>query len=126
MIIAVSYKDNEIFEHFGHAEMFAVYKTNDDNTELVSKEIVEVKESGHQAVADLMDSLNVDAVIVGSIGVHARAALASDDAAELLMRGQLPFLSEEGGCSGGCSGCSGGCGDHDHEDGDCGCGCGCH
>ena len=132
MIIAVSYKDNEIFEHFGHAEMFAVYKTNDDNTELVSKEIVEVKESGHQAVADLMDSLNVDAVIVGSIGVHARAALAaygivafagfcgnSDDAAELLMRGQLPFLSDEGGCSGGC-------GDHDHEDGDCGCGCGCH
>ena len=119
--------------------MFAVYKTNDDNTELVSKEIVEVKESGHQAVADLMDSLNVDAVIVGSIGVHARAALAaygivafagfcgnSDDAAELLMRGQLPFLSDEGGCSGGCSGCSGGCGDHDHEDGDCGCGCGCH
>ena len=118
MIIAVSYKDNEIFEHFGHAEMFAVYKTNDDNTELVSKEIVEVKESGHQAVADLMDSLNVDAVIVGSIGVHARAALAaygivafagfcgnSDDAAELLMRGQLPFLSDEGGCSGACSGC---------------------
>ena len=113
MIIAVSYKDNEIFEHFGHAEMFAVYKTNDDNTEIISKEIVEVKESGHQAVADLMDSLNVDAVIVGNIGVHARAALAaygivafagfcgnSDDAAELLMRGQLPFLSDEGGCAG--------------------------
>lgn len=77
MIIAVSYKDNEIFEHFGHAEMFAVYKTNDDNTEIISKEIVEVKESGHQAVADLMDSLNVDAVIVGNIGVHARAALAA-------------------------------------------------
>ena len=123
MIIAVSYKDNEIFEHFGHAEMFAIYKTNDDNTELLSKEIVEVKETGHQAVADLMDSLNVDAVIVGNIGVHARAALAaygivafagfcgnSDDAAELLMHGQLPFLSDEGGCGGGCSGCSGGCG----------------
>ena len=105
MIIAVSYKDNEIFEHFGHAEMFAIYKTNDDNTEILSKEIVEVKETGHQAVADLMDSLNVDAVIVGNIGVHARAALAaygivafagfcgnSDDAAELLMHGQLPFL----------------------------------
>ena len=40
MIIAVSYKDNEIFEHFGHAEMFAIYKTNDDNTEILSKEIV--------------------------------------------------------------------------------------
>ena len=44
MIIAVSYKDNEIFEHFGHAEMFAVYKTNDDNTEILSKELVEVKD----------------------------------------------------------------------------------
>ena len=121
--------------------MFAIYKTNDDNTEILSKEIVEVKETGHQAVADLMDSLNVDAVIVGNIGVHARAALAaygivafagfcgnSDDAAELLMHGQLPFLPDEGGCGGGCSGCSGGCGDHDHDDGDCGCGggCGCH
>lgn len=37
MIIAVSYKDNEIFEHFGHAEMFAIYKTNDDNTEILPR-----------------------------------------------------------------------------------------
>ena len=36
MVIAVAYKDNEIFEHFGHAEMFAIYKTNEDQTELVS------------------------------------------------------------------------------------------
>ena len=43
MVIAVAYKDNEIFEHFGHAEMFAIYKTNEENTELVSKELVEVK-----------------------------------------------------------------------------------
>ncbi len=143
MVIAVAYKDNEIFEHFGHAEMFAIYKTNEENTELVSKELVEVKESGHQAVADLMDSCGVDAVIVGNIGTGARQALAeygivafagfcgnADDAAELMMRGQLPYLSDEGGCSGGCSGCHShdedggcGCGGHDHEDGSCGCGC---
>lgn len=141
MVIAVAYKDNEIFEHFGHAEMFAIYKTNEEQTELVSKELVEVKESGHQAVADLMDSCGVDVVIVGNIGTGARQALAeygivafagfcgnSDDAAELMMHGQLPFLSDEGACSGGCSGChghdDGGCCGHDHEDG--GCGCGCH
>lgn len=141
MVIAVAYKDNEIFEHFGHAEMFAIYKTNEEQTELVSKELVEVKESGHQAVADLMDSCGVDVVIVGNIGISARQALAeygivafagfcgnADDAAELMMHGQLPFLSDEGGCSGGCSGChghdDGGCGCGDHEDG--GCGCGCH
>lgn len=40
MIIAVSYKDNEIFEHFGHAEYFAIYETNDDNTQLISKKII--------------------------------------------------------------------------------------
>ena len=141
MVIAEAYKDNEIFEHFGHAEMFAIYKTNEEQTELVSKELVEVKESGHQAVADLMDSCGVDVVIVGNIGISARQALAeygivafagfcgnADDAAELMMHGQLPFLSDEGGCSGGCSGChghdDGGCGCGDHEDG--GCGCGCH
>lgn len=142
MVIAVAYKDNEIYEHFGHAEMFAIYKTNEDQTELVSKELVEVQESGHQAVADLMDSCGVDVVIVGNIGTSARQALAeygivafagfcgnSDDAAELMMRGQLPFLSDEGGCGGGCSGCHGHdeggcCGGHDHDEG--GCGCGCH
>ena len=115
MVIAVAYKDNEIYEHFGHAEMFAIYKTNEDQTELVSKELVEVQESGHQAVADLMDSCGADVVIVGNIGPSARQALAeygivafagfcgnSDDAAELMMRGQLPFLSDEGGCGGGC------------------------
>lgn len=147
MIIAVSYKDGEIFEHFGHAEMFAIYRTNEANTEILEKTIIEVKETGHQAVADLMDANGVDAVIVGNIGSGARQALAeygivafagfcgdSDDAAELMMRGQLPYLTDEGSCSGGCGGCSGGC--HDHEGGDCGCGghdhedgscgCGCH
>ena len=147
MIIAVSYKDGEIFEHFGHAEMFAIYRTNEQNTEILEKTIVEVKETGHQAVADLMDANGVDVVIVGNIGAGARQALAeygivafagfcgdSDDAAELMMRGQLPYLTDEGNCSGGCGGCSGGC--HDHEGGDCGCGghdhedgscgCGCH
>lgn len=144
MIIAVSYKDNEIYEHFGHAEQFAIYTTNEDSTAIIDKRVIDVVETGHQAVADLMDANNVDVVIVGNIGQGARLALAdygivafagfcgnSDDAAELMMHGQLPFLSDEGGCGGGCGGCHGhddggcgcGCGDHDHEDG---CGCGCH
>lgn len=143
MVIAVSYKDGEIFEHFGHADMFAIYQTNEEQTAIVSKKLVEVTEGGHQAVADLMDANDVDVVIVGNIGQGARTALAeygivafagfcgdSDDAAELMMKGLLPFLSDEGGCGGGCSGChghdeEGGCGcGHDHEGGECGCGCG--
>lgn len=37
MIIAVSYKDGEIYEHFGHAEYFAIYTTNNDQTEITGK-----------------------------------------------------------------------------------------
>ena len=101
MIIAVSYKDGEIYEHFGHAEYFAIYTTNNDQTEITGKKVIEVKETGHQAVADLMDENGVE----------------------------VPFISDEGGCGGGCSGC------HGHDDGACGCGggaddggcgCGCH
>ena len=139
MVIAVAYDNGEINEHFGHAEMFAIYTTNSDDSEIVSKEIIEVKESGHQAVADLMNENGVDVVIVGHIGQGGRDALTeygivafagfcgnADDAAELMMMGQLPFLTEEGSCSGGCGGC-GGCGGHE-DGGDCGCGggCGCH
>ena len=145
MVIAVSYDNGEIYEHFGHASMFAIYNTNEDDTAVVSKRLIEVKESGHQAVADLMHENGVDVVIVGHIGQGARNALAeygivafagfcgdSDDAAELMMMGQLPYLTDEGNCSGGCGGCGGGC--HHEDGGDCGCGghdeggcgCGCH
>lgn len=146
MVIAVAYDNGEINEHFGHAEMFAIYETNADDTAVVSKRLVEVKETGHQAVADLMHENGADVVIVGHIGEGGRNALSeygivafagfcgnSDDAAELMMMGQLPFLTDEGNCSGGCGGC-GGCGGHDdggscgcggHDDGG-SCGCGCH
>ena len=131
MVIAVAYDNGEINEHFGHAEMFAIYETNADDTAVVSKRLVEVKETGHQAVADLMHENGVDVVIVGHIGEGGRSALTeygivafagfcgnADDAAELMMMGQLPFLTDEGNCGGGCGGCGG------HADG--GCGCGCH
>lgn len=138
MIIAVSYKDNEIYDHFGKAELFAIYETNADKSEMLTKRLIEVPEQGHDAVADLMKANNVDAVIVGDIGPAARAALANygiiayagfcgnaDDAAELLMRGQLPFISDDdGGCGGNCSSCGGGCGDAFGDASDCGCGCG--
>ena len=39
MIIAVSYKDGEIYEHFGHAEYFAIYTTNNDQTEITGKKV---------------------------------------------------------------------------------------
>ena len=133
MRIAVAYKDGEIFEHFGHAELFAIYDYAEADVNRCTKKLVETGDrQGHQAMADLMREERVDAVIVGNMGGEAKAALlrygivpitgycgSADDAADLLILGQLPLL-DGGACSGGCGGCSGCQGDTD-----CGCGCGC-
>ena len=136
MRIAVAYKDGEIGEHFGHAEMFAIYDYADADVTRCQKRLVETGERhGHQAMAELMQSEGVDAVLAGNMGGEAKAALLSlgivpvagfcgpaDLAADLLVLGKLPINGAEGnfsgGCSGSCSGCSG-CG----PECDCG-GCG--
>ena len=142
MKIAVSYKDGEIYEHFGHAVFFAIYDFDLRDMSKPTKKLIDVSDRhGHQAMAELMKAEQVDAVISGSMSGEAKAMLLSygivpvvgycgdaDTAAELLVLGRLPIdpnaPSCGGGC-GGCSGCSGGCGDE--EDGGCGCGgdCGC-
>ena len=137
MTIAVAYQDGQIGEHFGHAEMFALYKYEDADLESCEKTLVDCSGlHGHQQMADLMKEKSVDAVIVGNMGTEARALLLSygiipipgyegdaDTAADLLVTGRLP-AAEGGGCSGGCGGC-GGCGGGCHEE-DGGCGGCCH
>ena len=140
MKIAVTYKDGEIFEHFGHCETFAVYDYDLNDLSNVKKVLVDCSDRhGHQAMAELMRDQGVDAVICGNMGAEARALLLSfgivpvagycgdaDTAADMLITGQLPIIDGAGacggGCGGGCGGCGGGCGD---DDGDCGCGGGC-
>lgn len=137
MKVAIAYKDGEIFEHFGHAEMFAIYDYIGADVNNCTKVLVDCSElHGHAQMAQLMKDNGVDAVIVGNMGAEARAMLLSmgivpiagycgdaDTAADLLIEGRLPIIEGGGACSGGCGGCSG-C---HHEDGeDCGCGgCGC-
>ena len=141
MKIAVAYQDGEIFGHFGHCPMFAVYEYGTYVSEC-TKTLVDTSDlSGHQQMADRMKELNVDAVIVGNMGGEAKAALLSygivpvagysgdaDTASDLLVTGQLPVNPADGGC--GCSGgsCGCGCGSHDDGGGCCSggsCGCGC-
>ena len=135
MRIAVAYDKGLIGEHFGHAEMFAVYDYPNADVNQCTKRLVEtVGLHGHQDMAELMLRERVDAVISGNMGAEAKSALLrfgivpiagyagkADDAADLLILGQLPLFDEGGGCSGSCGGCSG-CGE-----GGCGCGddCGC-
>lgn len=140
MKVAVAYKDGEIFEHFGHAEMFAIYSYEGETTADVKKTLIEVGDRhGHKAMADLMLENDVAAVIAGNMGGEAKALLLSygiipvtgfcgdaDTASDLLVTGQLPIGGEGGGC-GGCGGDCGGCGGcGDEGEGGCSCGCGCH
>ena len=137
MKIAVTYKDGEIYEHFGHCETFAIYDYEQADVNQVTKVLVDCSDRhGHQAMADLMRQQGVDAVICGNMGAEARALLLTygiipvagycgdaDTAADLLITGQLPVFDDAGACGGGCGGGCGGCGGDD--EGGCGCGCGC-
>ena len=132
MTVAVAYHNGEIGQHFGHADMFAIYEYEGADVMRCTKRLVETGDRhGHEQMAQLMRELKVDAVISGNMGGEAKAALLSlgivpiagfegdaDKAADLLILGELPILQGEGFCAGGCTGCGecGGCGSA-------GCGC---
>lgn len=74
MIIAVTYKDGEVFQHFGHSEQFKIYET--EGSEIVSEKVVDTNGSGHGALAGFLKEHHVEALICGGIGGGARNALA--------------------------------------------------
>ena len=142
MRIAVAYENGEIYGHFGHCPMFAVYEYGEYVNECEKKLVDTSALSGHQTMADKMRELDVDAVICGNMGGEGKALLLSygivpivgysgdaDTASDLLVTGRLPVNPSEssgggcscgGSCGDGCS-CGGSCGG---EDGGCGCSCG--
>lgn len=138
MKIAVAYENGEIYGHFGHCPLFAVYEYGEYVTDCTKTLVDTSALQGHQAMADKMRELDVAAVIAGNMGGEGKALLLSygivpvvgysgdaDTAADLLATGQLPIdPNNGGGCGGSCGGCSGGCGG---EEGGCSCGgsCGC-
>lgn len=138
MKVAVAYDNGEIYGHFGHCDMFAIYEYGEYVYEC-TKALIETKDrQGHQAMADLMREQGVDAVICGNMGGEGKALLLSygivpvvgysgdaDTAADLLVTGQLPINPGEGG-GGGCS-CGGSCncGAEGGEGCSCGGGCSC-
>jgi len=137
MVIAVAYDNGEIYGHFGHCEMFALYEYGETVADCTKRLLPTEGRSGHQAMADLMREHQVAAVICGNMGSEAKSLLLSygivpvvgysghaDTAADLLVTGQLPIVpgaESGGGC--GC-GCGGSCGDEGCGCGDEGCGCG--
>ena len=126
MRIAIPYYMGNIFQHFGHAPQFKVYEL--ENRQVLMEMVVEVEEKGHDSVAELLRSMDVRAVICGSIGDGAMQALQSagilfyggvtgdaDAAITALIEGGLKYdpdikcAEHESGLS--CAECGGDCGD---------------
>ncbi len=125
MIIAVTYQNGEVVGHFGHAEQFQLYTT--DNTQIVSSVSLTPQGSGHGYMTSLMKEHGVNTVICTSMGEHAKEALLqagieiilgvsgnADEAVLAYLSGEL-IPSDSNECSEGCcggseEGCGGGCG----------------
>ena len=115
MKIAVTYENEQVFQHFGHTPAFKIYTVEDGK--IVSSEVVPTAGSGHGALAGFLEALGVNALICGGIGGGARFALQdvdieiyggvtgdADEAAEALAAGCLGFNPNA-------------CCSHHHEDG---------
>ena len=114
MKIAITHKDGQVFQHFGHTEQFKIY--NLENGEIVSSKVISTQGSGHSALAGMLSILKVEALICGGIGGGARDALEkagiriyggvkgdADAAALSLAKGELLFDPDAR------------CDHHDHE-----------
>lgn len=137
MIIAVTYENEEIFQHFGHTERFKVYEV--ENGAIVARAVVNTNGQGHGALAAILKAMGADVLICGGIGGGAQMALreagirlyggvsgSCDEAVEALLAGKLAYdpavrcdhhEHRHGGEDHACG---------DHDCGNHGCGGSCH
>lgn len=74
MKIAVTYENGQIFQHFGHTEMFKVYEVEDGK--IVNIEVTGTNGFGHGALAGFLKSIGAEVLICGGIGGGAQMTLA--------------------------------------------------
>jgi len=102
MIIAVTYDNGNIFQHFGHTEQFKLYEASEGV--ITDSRVVDANGFGHGALAGFLKGLGVDALICGGIGGGAQMALkdagialyggvsgSADEAATALAAGRLQY-----------------------------------
>ena len=133
--IAVTYDNGQVFQHFGHTEMFKIYEVEEGK--VINSEVIQANGVGHGALAGLLSDNTIDVLICGGIGGGAMAALEeagievcagaegdTDAVVEAYLKGELTSTGvncdhhgeghtcgdhgEDHSCGGG--GCHGGCG----------------
>lgn len=73
MIVAVTYENGNVFQHFGHTKQLKIYIIEDKC--IKEEKILEVDENGHVALVELLVSNKVDILICGGIGNGAKEGL---------------------------------------------------
>ena len=119
MRIAVTYKDGQVFQHFGRSEFFKIYDVKEG--QIISSVIIPTNGNGHGALGAFLSQAKVDALICGGIGAGTRNILKdvnialypgvvgdADEACRALIAGNLNYQPDIE------------CHDHDHGDHDCG------
>lgn len=102
MRIAVTYDNENVFQHFGHTEKFKFYDI--ENNAVAGTQIVDTMGSGHGALAGFLVQNKVDTLICGGIGGGAQNALTeagirlyggvtgnADNAVKALLDGTLAY-----------------------------------
>lgn len=135
MLVAVTYENGFVYQHFGHTPAFAVYEI--ENGEVKNKTVLDTNGTGHGALAGFLGNNKVDLLICGGIGGGAKQALEgcgikllsgvagnADEVINAFVKGNLQANSEAN-CNhhhhghGGDSACGS---QHDHHASSCHCG----
>ncbi|MBQ0064335.1 MAG: NifB/NifX family molybdenum-iron cluster-binding protein [Firmicutes bacterium] len=69
MIIAITYENGNVFQHFGKTHEFKIYDV--ELKQILGSELVSTAGQGHSALVNFLDQRNVDVVICGGIGMPA-------------------------------------------------------
>ena len=73
MIIAVTYEEGNVFQHFGHSKYFKIYLV--ENNKVIKEEVLPTNGEGHGALGLFLKKHNVDTLICGGIGGGAQSIL---------------------------------------------------
>lgn len=73
MIVAVTYENGNVFQHFGHTKQLKIYHIEDNK--IKEEKILEVNKSGHGALVELLSNNRVEILICGGIGSGAKEGL---------------------------------------------------
>ena len=130
MLVAATYENGQIFQHFGRTPAFKVYQIEDGA--IVAAGLLDPEGAGHGALVGVLMQYGIEALICGGIGpgavnflaqagiaVYAGNSGSADAAAQALAAGTL-VQNTQANCDhhghehgeGGCGEHEGGCGHH--------------